>query len=91
MSEQFPRPRSLYRADDFTEGEGVVYTPQFGPREDGIVTSVGEDLVFVRYKATQVYGTATYPHDLFKAIKAGNTTVHEEFEHGGEPQQGELR
>lgn len=65
MSE-FPRPRSLYRADDFTEGEGVVYTPQFGPCEDGIVTSVGANVVFVRYSPTQAYGTATSPRDLVK-------------------------
>lgn len=67
MSDEFPRPRSLYRADDFEPGEGVVYMPQFGPCEDGIVTSVGEAVVFVRYKATQAYGTATCPRDLFKA------------------------
>lgn len=65
MSE-FPRARSPYRADDFEEGEGVIYTPQYGPCEDGIVTSIGTNVVFVRYTATQAYGTATYPHDLFK-------------------------
>lgn len=60
------RPRSNFKASDFEVGEQVVYTPQFGPREDGIVTSVGATVVFVRYKATQVRGTATYPRDLFK-------------------------
>lgn|GEM_PF-3796632 len=62
-----PRPRSKHVASDFTPGEGVVYTPQYGPREDGVVTSVGVGVVFVRYKVAQVNGTATYPGDLFKA------------------------
>lgn len=61
-----PRPRSGLSVADFTEGEGVVYTPQYGPREDGVVTSVGRAVVFVRYKPMQVNGTATYPGDLFK-------------------------
>lgn len=60
------RPRSKFKASDFEVGEQVVYTPQFGPLEDGIVTSVGATVVFVRYSATQVRGTATYPRDLFK-------------------------
>lgn len=64
--EHLPRSRSTHVAADFAEGDHVVYTPQYGPREDGIVTSVSIELVFVRYKATQVNGTATYPQDLFK-------------------------
>lgn len=69
MSDVEPRPRSGLSVDDFEEGEGVVYTPQYGPREDGVVTSVGREVVFVRYKATAVNGTATFPGDLFKPGK----------------------
>lgn len=61
-----PRPRSGLTVDDFKKGEQVVYTPCFGLCEEGVVTSIGKEVVFVRYKATQVHGTATYPRDLFK-------------------------
>lgn len=72
MPETFPRPRSLHVPSDFQPGEQVVYIPAFGPREDGIVTSVNERVVFVRYKATQVNGTATYATDLVKLREADN-------------------
>lgn len=65
-----PRPRSNHVASDFSPQEGVVYMPQYGPCEDGVVTSVGVGVVFVRYKANQITGTATYPQDLFKAARA---------------------
>lgn len=66
MSDYQPRSPSVHVASDFVEGEGVIYTPRYGPREDGVVTSVSDTMVFVRYRAAQVYGTATYPTDLVK-------------------------
>jgi hypothetical protein len=60
-----PRPRSKHTVECFAENDGVVYTPRFGPLEDGVVTSVNNYVVFVRYKAAQVNGTATYAYDLF--------------------------
>lgn len=64
--EQLPRPRTGHTVDDFAPGDGVVYVPQYGPREDGVVTSKNDTVVFVRYRAAQVNGTATYPTDLEK-------------------------
>lgn len=54
---------------DFTPGDGVVYTPHDGggPKEDGVVTSVNDRYVFVRYRGSlSQYGTATDPADLEK-------------------------
>jgi hypothetical protein len=31
-------------------GAGVVYDPGYGSKEDGVISSVGEQYVFVRYK-----------------------------------------
>lgn len=67
-----PRPRSHHVVADFVVGEGVIYVPQYGPREDGVVTSLGKGVVFVRYRAHQVNGTATYPRDLFKLRREGS-------------------
>ena len=45
-------------------GAGVVYDPKFGlPKEDGVITSVNDTYVFVRY-SVQGRGIATYPEDL---------------------------
>lgn len=44
-------------------GDGVVYAPRYGAREDGVITSVSSRFVFVRYGAT-VYGKATAAADL---------------------------
>lgn len=66
-----PRPRSGLIAADFEKDEAVVYVPQYGPAEDGVVTSKNNAVVFVRYKATQVNGTATFPGDLFKPDMLG--------------------
>jgi hypothetical protein len=47
-------------------GSGVVYTPAHGPREDGVITSVGpgpDGLVFVRY-ASDTGSKGTRPADL---------------------------
>jgi hypothetical protein len=45
-------------------GRGVVYTPYEGaPSEDGIITSVNERYVFVRYRH-DIHSKATDPKDL---------------------------
>lgn len=44
-------------------GHGVVYCNAYGEREDGVITSVGETLVFVRYVGDQS-SKATNPRDL---------------------------
>lgn len=44
-------------------GSGVVYIPDHGPREDGIITSVGNYNVFVRYKG-DTHSKATNPATL---------------------------
>lgn len=71
MSDLLARPRSKHVPSDFVPGDQVVYRPAYGPCEEGVVTSVNDRVVFVRYKATQVKGTATYATDLFKALARG--------------------
>ena len=44
-------------------GSGVVYCPEHGPREDGVITSVGACYVFVRF-AGDVTPKATPPEAL---------------------------
>lgn len=47
-------------------GRGVVYTPRFGPKEDGVITSFNDAYVFVRYKDQHptAHGKATKREDL---------------------------
>lgn len=47
-------------------GDGVVYKDEYGPFEDGTITSVNDRFVFVRY-AGDVASTATKPADLVLA------------------------
>lgn len=44
-------------------GAGVVYSPEHGQREDGVITSVSDRLVFVRYRGDSG-SKATHPGDL---------------------------
>jgi hypothetical protein len=44
-------------------GDGVVYRPAHGAREQGVITSVNDAYVFVRYGADQG-SKATRPADL---------------------------
>lgn len=44
-------------------GCGVVYTPGHGPREDGVITSVTDRFVFVRY-AGDTTSKATAASDI---------------------------
>lgn len=44
-------------------GRGVVYHPQSGRAEDGVITGVNAKWVFVRY-GTQKWAKATAPEDL---------------------------
>jgi hypothetical protein len=44
-------------------GAGVVHDPGHGPKEDGVISSVGERYVFVRYKG-DFFGKATDPARL---------------------------
>lgn len=43
--------------------DGVVYLPPGGRREDGVITSVNERYVFVRYDGDTT-SKATHPTDL---------------------------
>ena len=47
-------------------GRGVVYTPAHGPAEDGVITSINDSFVFVRYKKQHpsAPGQATSREDL---------------------------
>ena len=44
-------------------GDGVVYRAAPGDYEDGVITSVADQVVFVRY-AGDNFSKATYPRDL---------------------------
>lgn len=44
-------------------GSGVVYSPGYGPKEDGVITSVNDRYVSVRYAGDQI-SKATRPEDL---------------------------
>jgi hypothetical protein len=44
-------------------GRGVVYAPQHGPREDGVIVRWNEDFIFVRYAGSET-PKATNPADL---------------------------
>lgn len=44
-------------------GSGVVYDPGHGAREDGVITSVGTEYVFVRY-AGDDHSKSTHPSQL---------------------------
>ena len=44
-------------------GDGVVYTPAHGGREDGVITGVSSRVVFVRY-AGDPAAKGTNPADL---------------------------
>lgn len=44
-------------------GDGVVYTPAHGAREDGVITGVSSVYVFVHYAGDRG-SKATYPEDL---------------------------
>jgi len=59
-------------------GDGVVYAPAYGEREDGVITSVTRTHVFVMY-AGDLHSKATSPGDLFLLAAAlaptnGDTT-----------------
>lgn len=47
-------------------GKGVVYCPKYGEREDGVITSISDSFVFVRYKKQHpsANGQATKREDL---------------------------
>jgi len=53
----------------------VVYDPGFGPREDGIISSVGEQYVFVRYKG-DFFGKATDPARLTLLAVSSPPSTH---------------
>lgn len=44
-------------------GDGVIYYPCGGPAEDGVITSVNDHYVFVRYTGDR-HSKATRPADL---------------------------
>lgn len=44
-------------------GAGVTYKNRYGPYEEGVITSVSDSYVFVRY-GSDVASKATYPADL---------------------------
>ena len=54
-------------------GDGVVYAPAYGDREDGVITSVSDRFAFVRYGSRQT-SAATDP----AALSLLNTETTEE-------------
>lgn len=44
-------------------GRRVIYRPTVGPAEPGVITSVNETFVFVRYDSSK-HSAATRPEDL---------------------------
>lgn len=57
-----PRGMTLDQARQHI-GCGVVYSPGWGPREDGVIVRVNERYVFVRYSGSET-PKATSPSDL---------------------------
>lgn len=53
----------ITKLTDKDVGRSVIYTPGYGPLQDGVITSFNEKFVFVRYRATGG-GQATNPKDL---------------------------
>ena len=51
-------------------GAGVVYEPKHGPRQDGVITAVSRQYVFVRYRGDD-HSMATRPQDLTLATVGG--------------------
>lgn len=51
---------------DFKKGDKVRYCPMHGGFEDGMVTSVGTQYVYVRYLGTTDTSQATSPMYLIK-------------------------
>ena len=45
-------------------GEPVIYRNVYGQAEQGVITSVGDRFVFVRYPGRAPHGIATHPLDL---------------------------
>ena len=52
---------------DFAVGDGVVYAPAHGVREDGVVTGVDDRYVFVRYAGDE-HSKATRPELLEPSV-----------------------
>ena len=55
-------------------GDGVVYAPAYGDREDGVITSVSDRFVFVRY-GSRTTSAATEPAalSLLETTETGET------------------
>lgn len=60
------------KPSDFQPGDGVVFRSRVGPPEDGVVTSVNEHYVFVRFRSQHpgADGQACNPQDLCLHRKA---------------------
>jgi hypothetical protein len=54
-------------------GNGVVYDPGYGLKEDGVITSVKDPYVFVRYRGDQ-HSKATIPADLTPLFSSPSST-----------------
>ena len=76
----------LARAKEFSVGQRVVYRPAFGPCEEGTVTSIGSEYVFVCYGLPGSTSKATRPADLDpvhapvstpRSTVCGRTDAHE--------------
>lgn len=52
-------------------GSGVVYCPNHGPREDGVITGVSTQYVFVRYTGDN-HSKSTDAGDLVLLSDAGS-------------------
>ena len=67
-------------------GDGVVYTPAHGEPEDGVITSVNDRFVFVRYGSRQT-SAATEPDALFLLAGILQGTVPVTIDGGQEAEQ----
>lgn len=74
------------RAKEFSVGQRVVYRPAFGPCEEGTVTSIGSEYVFVCYGLPGSTSKATRLADLepvhapvstHRCRTCGRTDAHE--------------
>lgn len=74
----------MRQASDFHEGQGVVYRHHpDAPPEDGVVTSVNERYVFVRYRGDNG-SKATSPADL-------RPLLDDSYPKSDAPDQGSVR
>jgi len=73
------REATLINPTDKDVGRAVVYIPNFGDREDGVITSFNSKVVFVRYRKQHpaAGGQATQREDLDYLWGGGDTCTNQ--------------